>query len=236
MRSRFASRAGALALAMMVTVVTTVDAQSVVPTGSTFGTLAGATFNGSGIPNTAVMQTVVDGVTLGLTATARYGNSPLTNDGFGTFYASPGSDIPATYATWNWDWYIGGVNEAKYNYGLLYDFDPAAGTVASALGFIPLFGVLAPDPAQDSYNSGMAFLAANPLHPSGVTSFDPTAQGQYGYSVVMFDKNVGNGFSSQVGQVSILVNTTTAPEPATYALVAAGLLGIAVVRRRQLTV
>ena len=72
------------------------------PTGGTFGSLPQATFGGSGIPNNAVqMGHNVGGVDLGLTATQRFTSPALTNDGAGTFFATPGFDAsaPFTYAT-----------------------------------------------------------------------------------------------------------------------------------------
>ena len=66
---------------------------------ASFGTLAGATFNGtpvsSGIDNTNVQITTIDGAVLGLSATQRYDNPALSNDGVGTFQALTGTG-PAT--------------------------------------------------------------------------------------------------------------------------------------------
>ena len=74
-----------------------VFASPITPTyNDSFGTLSGATFGGSGIPNNAVaISTYTDDsgnvVTLGLTATPRYSAPAVGNDNAGTFYAMPGS-------------------------------------------------------------------------------------------------------------------------------------------------
>src|SRR5581483_6837101 len=105
---------------------------------TTFGTLSGATFGGSGIPNNAVaITTVLDNgntITLGLTATQRYANPALTNNGAGVFLAQPGGDGvdgQPSYALWNFDFYVNSTG-GSYKFDLLYDFDPATGTDQSA--------------------------------------------------------------------------------------------------------
>src|SRR5215469_8414331 len=69
---------------------------------TSFGTLSGATFGGTGIPNNAVEITTVnttpngngasDTITLGLTATPRYQNPALGNNLAGTFSATAGAN------------------------------------------------------------------------------------------------------------------------------------------------
>ena len=76
-------------------------ATAVVPTYTTFGTLTGANFGGSGIPNNAVAittSTALNGVTLGLTATQRFSSPAVMNNGAGVFQAVGAPSLPAT--TW----------------------------------------------------------------------------------------------------------------------------------------
>ena len=78
----------------------------------TFGTLPGATFGGSGIPNNAVMISELaygtGTITLGLTAHQRYSNPAPENDGAGNFWAKAGGDAgngEPGYALWNVGYY-----------------------------------------------------------------------------------------------------------------------------------
>ena len=192
------------------------------PTGS-FGSLPQATFGGSGIPNGAVMRNIFDGVTLGLTATQRFSAPAVTNNGAGTYFATNGGGSPATYALWNFDFFIGGQNANNYSYVLYYDFDPAAGTMVSDHGHIALPGNI-----QDSWNLGMPFLDTNILGTQPTyASFNPNAGGSYTFALLQFDAN-----QAEVGRVAIDVVTAT-PEPATLTLMASGLFGIGFVARRR---
>ncbi len=192
------------------------------PAGS-FGPLPQATFGGSGIPNGAVMRNTFDGVTLGLTATQRFSAPTVTDNGAGTYYATIGGGTPATFALWNFDFFIGGQSANNYSYVLYYDFDPAAGTMVSDHGHIAL-----PGNFQDSWNLGMPFLDSNTfgVQPT-YASFDPNAGGSYTFALLQFDSN-----QDEVGRVAIDVVTAT-PEPATLTLMASGLFGIGFVARRR---
>src|SRR4051812_27858749 len=99
---RFGILAAALPLALLASPL---QAQFV-PTG-TNGALPAANFGGSGIPNTSVMQRQYDGVTLGLTASARFSNPTVTDNGAGTYFATTGND-GGGLARWNFDYFIGG--------------------------------------------------------------------------------------------------------------------------------
>ncbi len=63
------------------------------PKFDSFGPLPAATYGGTGIPNDpSAITTIVDGsntITLGLTATPRYYNPAIKNDGAGTFSVLP---------------------------------------------------------------------------------------------------------------------------------------------------
>ncbi len=210
------------------------------PTFDVFGPLPEATFSGSGIPNHSVAITsFVDGantITLGLTATQRFGEPPVTNDGAGTFTAQAGGfpGMP-TLARWNFDYFVkivGGGTLADYAINLLYDLDPGAGTDESAHGVWDLSASFPTDVLnQDSQNLGFGFLAAGfppfVIAP-GFGPFDPTAAGEYTFAL-----RVSSLGGSPLGESAIQVNTV--PEPISASLFGIGALGLAIggARRRR---
>lgn len=194
-----------------------------------FGPLSGATWGGSGIPNDAtVSQTTIhnnnDTITLALSATQRYSNPALGNDGAGTFFATPGLNDGLVGAslgtTWNFDWYI---NLAD-NTGAAYSFALKYGNNTSDVFNTLSYGLAShvTGTQQDSWNLTMtSFL-------NGI-SFDPTANAVYGFQLEAFDSN-GN----MIGTDAINVNVSAVPDAASTAmLLGLGFIGLAAVGYKQ---
>jgi len=180
---------------------------------TTFGPLNAANFGGSGNPNQAVQVTTWtspiagDTITLGLAAQQRYDNPALGNDGAGTYFATPGSNVkgPSSIlgSLWNFDYYINVSSSdiGRYHFKLLYDFNPGANTPDNQLGVIDINAALAAlqiDAAsiktvQDSENLLFPFLSTSG---NGITpppgTFDPNATGEYTFKleVVNADGNI----------------------------------------------
>jgi hypothetical protein len=219
------------------------------PIFDTFGPLDQATFGGQGIPNqeVAVSSQIVDGdvtITVAMSATQRFSNPPLTNDGAGTYFAGPGSNFGGNNesafegALWNFNYYmhVEGTNGATpeladYQINLYYDFDTGFDTPIGSLGVINVTaGILGgPDPnatlVEDSQNLLFAFLAS-PIPgvltpPAG--AFDANALGEYNFAIEV----IGGG----IGIETVAMDVQVIPEPAS--LVALGLGGLALLTRRR---
>jgi hypothetical protein len=211
-------RAGLAAIAAILTVGVTPAVA--VPVFDDFGSQPGFEFGGSGIPNDGVASsTYADAngsVLFGMTATQRFDNPVVTNDGAGTYYAQPGADTAhgqPTYALWNFDFdsdIISG-DLTGYSFTLSYGSQSLAG--------IPLgYG--------DSWNLGMAFL--------GVPAFDPSVDNVYNFALDLISPT---GASVDTVGIDVVVgNGNTVPDGgSTAVLMGVGLIGLAVLGRRWTT-
>ena len=191
----------------------------------TFGTLAAATFGGTGIPNTTVMMNTFGGVTLGLSAHQRFPNpGVVTNNGAGTYYAESGAGVGG-FAKWNFDYYIGGTPTPAYFYRLYYDFDSSFGNPTATLG-----NIVGTSFGEGSENLGFGWLAVTggPITaPAG--AFSAGASGQYNFALLQYERSSGH----EVGRVAMNVEVSAVPEPTTYLLMATGMLGLGFVARRR---
>lgn len=199
-----------------------------------FGSLPAATFGGSGIPNDAVaITTIQDGanfITLGLTATPRFGSPAVTNDGLGTFTAQAGAyPGSSTLALWNFDFFAAS-DGGSYLYNLVYDFDPAANTGLDATGVVQFQSAV-----QDSWNLGFAFLhdgATGVTPPTGGITFDPLAAGEYTFALQAIDPTTKTTLGQSAIKVDTIASAAPVPEPGTIWLFALGAIGMIVAGRR----
>jgi len=224
-----------------------------VPIFDYFGPLDEATFGGTGIPNdeVAVASQFVDGdnlITIAMSATQRFSNPPLSNDGAGTYFATPGSNLggngesTTAGALWNFNTFIKveGLNGATpvltdYQIDLFYDFDPGFDTGLAGLGRIDITASLLAGSGggpsstleQDSQNLLFGFLATDflPFVDAPAGSFDPNALGEYNFAIQV---SGAGGF----GIETVAMDVQVTPEPGAALLLGLGLVGYATVRQR----
>lgn len=164
-----------------------------------FGSLPGATFSGTGIPNNPVAVTTVtsgdDNITLGLSATSKYPNPPvapgiLANNNAGTFYAPSGSGLsPAGDATWNFDFYINqSLGSITASGGITYNLIISGTGITSPLTYNlnQIYGSLLPSSTiQDSENLNFEYGVNEYWDPG----FNANADGQYTFELEALDAN-----------------------------------------------
>jgi len=218
------------------------------PLYDSFGPLDQATFGGTGIPNdeVAISSQFSNGdslITIAMSATQRYDNPALTNDGAGTYFAGAGSNTPTGTTTegalWNFNYYIkiDSPTEtlADYDITLFYDFDPAFDNGPAGLGTINMTNAILGGPApatttlvEDSQNLMFGFLAsdiAGLLVAPTYAAFDPNALGEYNFGI-----SVGQ---SGWGVENVRMDVQVVPVPAAVWLFGSGLLGLVGVARRK---
>ena len=222
------------------------------PVFDSFGALPEATFGGTGIPNDAVaistfeLSTVDQStvtVKFGLTATQRFFNPPLGNDGAGTFFAETGANLggpgdPSSTlgAKWNFGYFIGLTGGTFSDIADLVTIELRYDTSPDGLDFgvwdlsasIAALGLSSGDIFQDSQNLLFSFLNSGVpgfIAPPG-TAFDANAAGTYSFELLATDEN-GN----RVGLTSIDVRTV--PEPATGLSFVFGLLSLFLFRKAR---
>ena len=226
------------------------SAASAAPIYDYFGPLDEATFGGTGIPNdeVAVASQFVDGdtlITVAMSATQRFSNPAVTNDGAGTYLATPGSNFGGAGqsttegALWNWNYFIrvestngGAPVLADYQIDIFYDFDTALDNALGTLGRLDVTAsLLANDPSatlvEDSQNLLFGFLAADfpPFVDAPAGSFDPNALGEYNFAIQVSR----SGF----GIETVAMDVQVVPEPGTALLLGLGLAGLASVRSHR---
>ncbi|MEM1072095.1 MAG: PEP-CTERM sorting domain-containing protein [Planctomycetota bacterium] len=233
-----------------VAAATMASGASADPIFDTFGPLPQATFGGTGIPNDEVAAGTqfVDGqntITIALSATQRFSNPALGNDGAGTYFATPGSNFGGNAESttegsrWNFNFYISieapsgsSPRLADYQIDLFYDFDTGADTAIGDLGRINVTNsiLVSSDPnatvTQGSQNLLFGFLGTSipNLLDAPAGSFDPNALGEYSFALTV----------SQIGGLpleTVAIDVDVVPAPASAALLAAG--GLAMARRRR---
>jgi len=221
---------------------------SAAPLYDTFGPLDGATWGGTGIPNTevAISSQFSNGttdITIAMSATQRYSNPALTSDGAGTFFATAGSNFggagESIYegALWNFNFYIdisGPETIDDYEITLFYDFDPAFDNGPAGLGTVNLgaaiFGALGAGQThyEDSQNLMFgSFATAVPgvVSPPAFGPFDPNALGEYNFGISVSQ----DGW----GVENVRMDVQVVPVPAAVWLFGSALAGLGWLRRKQ---
>jgi hypothetical protein len=241
MSNRTVNNIWAASVALMIS-----GAATAAPLYDVFGPLDDATFGGTGIPNdeVAISSQFSNGtslITVAMSATQRFDNPALTNDGLGTYFAQAGSNTPTGTSTegalWNFNFYINidSATEtlADYDFTLFYDFNPAFDNGPVGLGRINLTNAIlaSANPGatklEDSQNLMFSFLATSV--PGFITAptygaFDPNALGEYNFGI-----SVGQ---AGWGVENVRMDVQVVPVPAAVWLFGSALGALGWMRRR----
>lgn len=172
-------------------------------------------YTGSGIPTVNSMCGGAAGVNLYLGVSQRYTSPAPTTDGNGTWSAltgdSNGALVNAGFAKWNFNFATTNAGSSLFKLTI------------SGVGLTPLFSFWTGN-YGDSSNLG--YLIAFGFNNNDVKTFT--------FRLDQYSSTDLNRAQS-MAYIQEVVNTSTVPEPSTYALMAAGLAVLGVVtRRRQL--
>jgi hypothetical protein len=220
-----------------------------------FGQFNPYTGGGTGIPNDAVATTSYtfgeENFTIGLTATERFNNEDVTNDGAGTFFAKAGSNTPpgasVAGATWGFGFFLGmeavafddfsALQTAAESYmqtiavDIYYDVDP---TSAVDYGIISLWELIkgsAVKEVQDTQNLLFSFLNGSGSSVPGITrpslDFNPNISGEYSFKIVSTTMGQLGNYPESNPLAEVGINVVVVPEPSTLALFGLGLMALA---------
>ena len=222
-----------------------------------FGSFPDATWGGSGIGTDAVAASDqfvydyqsggTDVVRVAMSATERYSNPPVSDNGAAIYTAGTGSNCGVDTdpigcpgggyqgALWNWNYYVdvagtAGTTLGDYQIDIYYDLNPAGPNAfgdLSGLGKFDLTAFLLDNNAggltvaQDSQNNLFGWLATDdpPFVDAPGIAFDPNAVGNYQFAMTV----TRSGFS--VDTVAMEVNVVPIPAAVWLFGSALGLLG-----------
>jgi hypothetical protein len=218
-----------------------------------FGQFNAYTGGGTGIPNDAVATKNYsfggENFTIGLTATERFNNEDVTNDGAGTFFAKAGSNTPpgasAAGATWGFGFFLGmeGVKFADFSalqaaadsfkqtiaVDIYYDVDPTSAVDYGIISLWDLINGLAVKEAQGTQNLLFGFL--NGLNVPAITTptldFNPNISGEYSFKMVSTTLGPIEDRPESNPLAEVGINVVVVPEPSTLALFGLGLMALA---------
>ncbi|MEM6745153.1 MAG: hypothetical protein AAF676_15690, partial [Pseudomonadota bacterium] len=206
-----------------------------------------ATFGGSGIPNDTLSWKRFDlgngdFLTMAMSATRRFQNPALSNDGNGTYFATtgsndgtPGSASGLLGAKWNFNTYLNLETSnsnllSDYDLDFFYDFDPGTDTADADLGQVDLSVALFGSGtfSEGSQNLLFGFLAVDVpfLQDAPDGPFNPNAVGEYTFKLRA--GLVGGG-----GEETLEINVNVVPVPGALPLLATAFGIAALVKRRS---